>query len=408
MSDTTVQGKAATSYPNTVTTAPAQQWLFFVGMNGQLIRSWWDGLSSYEDWQSDTPQGTINPVAPTSDPIAMPLTMPNGTVQLHVHFRGPDGMLWHTFYDSANWITEKLQSQPMPAPMVNLYGSGRLLAGANYRNSSTGGWPFEQHVFYPGADGSVYQTWWDGNNWNNSFRLPGPIAAGAVPAVLDYASSDSAADNPAEQWVFYTGSDGLFQRTWWNGSMWDTQEIGLAASGPPSAGGYLENAPYNYELQDFCYRTTGDVLQQMLWNGSSWVPQLVNPSPPNQQLLSEPLAADCLNDNNGLTQRNVFYIGYDGALYWAYATAPLSTSWQIQNLGLTPQRLLAVQVYDGALHVFFRAGDGTLQQTWQNEGQWTSMTINALSPPTLWGWQLGSGGSGCSASVARFLRLFRR
>src|SRR5450755_41880 len=293
MATTSEPGCAATSLPNTVTNGPPhQQHLFFVGIDGLLYHSWWDGVAQYigENWVTQVPDSTPPPPSPTSDPIALPLPVPAGKTQLHAHYRGPDGTLWRTSYDLVTWSSGSIGSVSTPAPAVNIYGSGRLLAGANFSADVTGRSPVEQHVFYPGTDGILHQTWWDGSNWKNAPAGPGPsqVAAGAIPAVVE---SSVAGTLPVRQHVFYLGPDGLFHHDWWDGSNWNTQVIGGTGAGPPSAGGRGDTGldGLTTPCSAFYFRGGPDSneLTHIFWTGSRW--ELQQPQlNPNQNLLSEP------------------------------------------------------------------------------------------------------------------------
>jgi len=146
----------------------AEQHVFFVGQNGQLIDSWWDSISGHS-WQS---QSLPVQSPPASDPIAACLTIydQSGKAlrrELHVFFRGSDGTLQHTWFDSANWLSETVAGVPPVAPpALDPFGnnSGRALGGSNH---PAGNWPspVQQHVFYPGTDGSLQHYWYDTSTW---------------------------------------------------------------------------------------------------------------------------------------------------------------------------------------------------------------------------------------------------
>ena len=118
-------------------------------------------------------------------------------------------------------------------------------------------------------------------------------------------------------------------------------------------------------------------LQRSWYDGSNWNTQALPGSPLGFQLLA-------IEGSVAV----IFYVGKSGRLEF---TAGAGSNWSTVTLPGRPSLLLGVLPFgvinsskygppiDGP-HVFFRADDGSLQQTWQDvSGNWQNQTLPAAT-----------------------------
>jgi hypothetical protein len=212
----------ASEYQKTSTDV-TEQHLFFVGVNGQLIHSLYDGINTEYVWTSEAL--TQVEVSPGSDPIAMqlPATGAASTNELHVFFRGVDGSLQHIWWDGSSWFPETISSVAIAVPPLGMLGgsSGRALGGLVYRYETEPATDItELDVFFCGTDGQLHERRFVSNQgWSNPPPLPGPIAG--PPTAQFWINPAGGGDVFAGtgDWqvnVFYTGTDGNLHQTYSN------------------------------------------------------------------------------------------------------------------------------------------------------------------------------------------------
>lgn len=377
----------ATYFTNAATNANEQH-LFFVGVSGELIHSWYDGINpDYSVWQSESLTRKYSlPVLPGSDPIALPLwnQTGEGAFELHVFFRGADASLQHLTYDGTSFAHETIAGVPIsaPPPGVLSSSSGRALGGLTYTWADSGYVTFtcEQHIFYCGTDGTLQERRWDGSTWSTPPALPGPIAG---PPTAQF----SAQDYLPGDWlvsVFYTGTDGTLQETvTQDGSNWWTSNTAGQPVGPPSAAQNF-GIGVDFRVQQAVFYRNSQGWGRTVWDGVEWSTSEDIPL----SMGSDPIAtADIITPVTGTPKQRLFWIDGDLAALdeWWMNLSDLSAS-NDQPPGV-PVRLLGVSYVDYSEqypgpHIFFAASDGSLQQTWGDDGDWHNETIAAYSPPT--------------------------
>jgi Fungal fucose-specific lectin len=331
-----------------------EQHVFYVGVDGSLNRSWWDGHS----WQTGVLPGT-----PASDPVAL-WNPAAGQGQYDVFFRDVNGNLGHTYWTvvdisgARRWSTETIH-HVSPAGNIDAMITGVAVP--------------EVRVFYVDAGGGLNQA------LNTQAARPGsPWPAESLPGEtylpnFAYAGLSALLDGSDERHVFYVRGGELAQ-TWWDGQAWHTQPLPGEPQGPPSA----MRCDNGENLQHVMFATAGNTsstwsLQQSWWDGSHWRNQ------PVPGVASSPnLLAAAFTRSANLIEEHVFYIAQNGALgqsWWDGQT------WHEQSLPGSPERLLGVFAYYAnrhpELHVFFRAVDGALTQTWWDGYQWQTQALPA-------------------------------
>jgi hypothetical protein len=352
---TSGQVNSAAALPN-VDTKYTEQHVFYIGVDGSLNQTWWDGRSP---WKSE-----VLPGSPASDPVV--LYEPFGGTQYSVFFRDVRGRLVRTFWTfvdidgTRGWVTEILPGAP----------AGNIDCGY-YVPPGGGSDDGEQHVFFAEADNFLHQTWTSGAGWATQ-RLPGSTGVPGHPyagvSTLTYGD---------EQHVFY--APGKLAQSWWDGQTWQSQLLPGIVEGPPSA----MRCDKGENLQHVMFASPSPkpstwTLQQSWWDGSQWQNQTL------PGLASSPnvLAAAFTNTKQGSrVEQHIFYVAPGGSLGQSWWDGQ---GWHSQSLPGSPQRLLGVFAYyelkNPELHVFFRATDAALTQTWWDGYQWQTQSLPAATP----------------------------
>jgi Repeat of unknown function (DUF346) len=392
----------ATEYPTS--TGHMEQHLFFVGVNGQLMHSWWDGVNPQYQWGL---QQLATSITPGSDPIVLLLDT-SADLEMHVFFRGSDGSLQQVWYDGVSWFPAN-SSQTMPGPPVSAppsdmggHDSGCALGGVIFPVGST---PVpQQHVFYCGTDGALNDCYWDGASWRSQQPVPPGNVAGPPTA---QSIEIPPANSPTYQLnVFYAGTSGSLQiASSTDGVQWRHGPVPnqfANAQGPPAAafGGFYDNMAVFYAGQAVGGGTG-------LWRGAirngQWGSLEVRSS-----IGSYPVASSDSGITPNAMKDRAFYI-VAAQLFEHYFNLTDGTNSE-QQLPGSPLRLLGVAEFHDGPHVFYLASDGSLQQTYGDDGNWQTGTI---APPNTvasysW-WQPGGGsGTGCNLLSAQLHKLRQR
>ena len=176
-------------------TKRTEQHIFFVGANGSLNQSWWDGRS----WNSQ-----VLPGSPASWPIALGWAPGH---ELHVFFKDVSGALAQSWQNGSGWSTQLLPGRPargITAVNSDFYGP-------------------EMHVFYV-QDNALHQSWQRPDDSWLSQPLPGApeVALGLSAMSFGVMLNSTRFAHPPEQHVYYR-QNGRLTQSWWDGSAWNTQ-----------------------------------------------------------------------------------------------------------------------------------------------------------------------------------------
>lgn len=398
-----MQASPAAQYYNSTTSAT--EWhVFFPGVNQQLVHAWWDGKAASYQWQyQDMPTS----VSMGSDPIVMPLQASD--TELHVFFRGSDGSLQHLWYDGISWFpagtSETIAGTPVAPPPADLAGhpGGRALGGVNFLAGYSGSNPpFQQHVFYQGTDGRLYDHYWDGGKWSTQSALPGAIAGPPTAQSLF-------TDAPSYSYqlnVYFTGTDGNLQlTTCGDGTTWQSSPIpgqfappsGVPAASSGGAGGYPPDISVFYPGLN---PGGGKAVWQGInangqWSAANWGPA--------GGIGLDPVVLDC-----------VYVAGLGpsggGGISWQLNEGCRNpqtglVSWQV--IPGSPLRTMGVAYFDDGPHIFYLATDGSVQQTW-NQLSSTGWSVEGVAPPnvayTYEYWSPNSGGNGGCSPIAQIVK----
>jgi hypothetical protein len=398
----------AAEYQHTSEDVVTEQHLFFVGVDGQLIHSWYDGINTEYSWTSEA-LTQVN-VSPGSDPIAMQLpTIGAAPNELHVFFRGIDGSLQHIWYDGSTWSPETIPGAAVAVPQLGMLGgsSGRALGGVVYQYDTESATDIaELDVFFCGIDGQLHERRFVSNQGWSSPDLPGPIAG--PPTAQFWINPAGGGDVYAGtgDWqvnVFYTGTDGNLHQTYSNdGLTWATGITAGSPLGPPAAVGGAGLGIY--PPQAVWYRGEGSIYRT--WYDGAWQNEAIAGA-----VGGDPVATSNPSNAGFMKERGVWIYGDLTSLYtaWLNVSGPIDgpADGSDQPPG-SPARILGVGAFSDGPHTFFAANNGTLQQTWGDDDNWSIMTtMPASSPPNPYPSPVTTG-NGCNLLAAAIQRLRRR
>lgn len=126
--------------------------LFVTCADNRLWELFWNGATW--TWAS-----TGKVVAPAARPLIFArgdLASPNPAgVRINVFVRGMDGNLWERYWNGATWTWTSHAKLIAGDPAAHVRGTSNLVEAAQLR----------VNLFVMGADGKVWERWWDGANW---------------------------------------------------------------------------------------------------------------------------------------------------------------------------------------------------------------------------------------------------
>ncbi|MFI7103459.1 M64 family metallopeptidase [Streptomyces sp. NPDC050161] len=184
--------------------------VFWVGTDGRVWGNWWDeesGGSWYDHRAFPLVRGYLSLAAQRSGLAAVART----SGHLDVFWVGVDGAIWSNWYDQIDgmgWYDHDAFPIALEWP-VKAVADTRIAAVAR-----TSG---HLDVFWVGADGAIWSTWYDQNDGGSWYEhQPFPIAPEwPVKAAADTGIA-AVAQNPRHLDVFWAGDDGAVWSTWWD------------------------------------------------------------------------------------------------------------------------------------------------------------------------------------------------
>jgi hypothetical protein len=191
--------------------------LFVRGLDGTLWERYWDGAS----WTwIDTGK------AVAGDPIAVVRGDVEGVdaddLRINLFVRGADGNLWERYWDGGNWSWVDTGKAVSHEPVALVRGSSE--------SPDAGG--IRINLFVRGADGRLWERYWDGAAW--SWVDTGKGVRGRVATILrgNQRSTDGA---DIRINLFAEGTDGKLWERYWDGGNWSWVDTGKPAVGEPVA-----------------------------------------------------------------------------------------------------------------------------------------------------------------------------
>jgi hypothetical protein len=202
-----------------------------------------------------------------------------------------------------------------------------------------------QYVFWKGADGNLWEQFWNGSAWAGPFSLGmGPL--GSEPS--------AGVDGNGATYVFWQGVDGVLREAFWNGSGWVGPVRGSPVASRPGVAVGANGHQYVF------WKAADGSLWEAFWNGAAWAgPFGLGMGP----LGSAPSAGV---DGNGATY--VFWQGVDGVLTEAFWNG---SGWvgPVRGSPVASQPTVAVGS-NAHQYVFWKAADATLWEAFWNGAGW--------------------------------------
>jgi hypothetical protein len=133
----------------------------------------------------------------------------------------------------------------------------------------------QHHFGYPDIAGTIWDSWWDGDNWNlQQINAPGgktPDGPAAVdgPFVTVYHN---------QHHFTYRDSAGTIWDSWWDGDNWNLQQInapgGKTPDGPAAVDGPFVTV--YHDQHHFAYLDAVGTIWDSWWDGDTWQLQQIN------------------------------------------------------------------------------------------------------------------------------------
>jgi hypothetical protein len=229
----------------------------------------------------------------------------------------------------------------------------------------------EQHVFYRGPNGTLNQTWWDGERWRSRV-IPGAPVSDPI-AMAYYASA------APELHVYFRDVTGRLVHTWSTLDFsqaeaglcaWATEVLGASAAGDPfpppiAAGAYQRAQQHVFYVEDGrLHQVWSDRLSHSGW----CIEEL-----PGFPCTQPPFGLTTITwqaDGHAPLEQHVYYVGASGALEQSWFTG---REWLHQVLPARPAGGPAAMANDdhGALqHVLYVTAEQKLEQSFWDGSRW--------------------------------------
>jgi hypothetical protein len=191
--------------------------LFVRGLDGNLWERYWDGGS----WSwIDTGK------AVAGDPIAVVRgdveSVEADDLRINLFVRGADGNLWERYWNGAGWSWVDTGKAVSHEPVALVRGSSGSPDPAGIRIN----------LFVRGADGRLWERYWNGGSW--TWIDTGKGIRGRV-AAIQRGNRRSTNGGDIRINLFAEGTDGTLWERYWDGGSWAWIDTGKPAVGEPLA-----------------------------------------------------------------------------------------------------------------------------------------------------------------------------
>jgi Common central domain of tyrosinase len=191
--------------------------LFVQGADRRLWERYWDGATwTWVDTGKDV-DGT--PLVIGRGAIGSPDA---SRLRVNMFVRGLDGQLWERYWNGSAWSWIDTGKAVAGDPIAVTRGSTGSPDGAGVRIN----------LFVRGADGQLWERYWNGSAW--SWIDTGKGVRGSVEAIVR-GNRRSVAGGDVRINLFAEGTDGKLWERYWDGSNWAWIDTGKPAVGPPIA-----------------------------------------------------------------------------------------------------------------------------------------------------------------------------
>jgi hypothetical protein len=268
-------------------------------------------------------------------------------VRINLFVQGLDGRLWERYWNGSSWSWIDTGRLVDGEPLILVRGNRGSVDGADIRIN----------LFVRGADGRLWERYWDGSSW--SWVDTGRLVAGNPVATVRGDVEDVAADDLRIN-LFVRGADTRLWERYWNGSSWTWADTGRTVADDPviiARGSLGSPSAAGVRINLFVKGLDGKLLERS-WNGSAW-----SWTDTGQGIAGRPavlMRGNAASVSGGDIRINLFAQGTDGRLwerYWNGAT------WSWIDTGMTADGAPLVIAHgnlgsvDGAdirIHVFNR------------------------------------------------------
>jgi hypothetical protein len=270
-------GLAAAWWPNNTMAN-----VFYLGGDLQIWNWFWNG----NQW-TQSPLWNDSPTGQPGQPGALEAGngcavaaawQPNNT-NANVFYWGADNQIWNWFWNGNQWYNCPL-------------GSGQPVLGGTAGRGLAAVWRpngLSLDVFYVGADGQIWDWYWDGNNWTNKLLASHP--GEPANSINEGGSNTDLAvvwmPNAIDANVFYVGADDQIwtwsldgsTNTWTNYALWQKSPLGVFDKPRPALDGVAatclgateEGSTWEFQLNVF-YSAQSDnqIYSWYSWDGIHW------------------------------------------------------------------------------------------------------------------------------------------
>ena len=291
--------------------------------------------------------------------------------QQHFAYFDNLGILWDAFWDgdSSQW---NLQS-------LNLGGKTDGPAAAANGGLGVSVYHDQQHFAYQDSAGTIWDAFWDSNNWNLQQlnlggKTNGPAAApGGGPNISVY---------HGQQHFAYQDSAGTIWDAFWNGSSWHVQQLNLGGktNGPAAAPGGAPFGSVYHDQQHFAYQDSAGTVWDAFWDTSHWNLQQLNLGGKTNGPAAAPGGGPYVSVYHD--QQHFAYQDSAGTIWDAFWDG---SHWKLQQLNLGgktngPAAAAGggpfVSVYNDQQHFAYQEDGGAIGDAFWNGSHWAFQQIN--------------------------------
>jgi hypothetical protein len=228
--------------------------LFVQGADRRLWERYWDG--SNWTWVDHGKAVDGEPLVLARGDLS---STDGAQVRVNLFVRGLDGNLWERYWDGANWTWVDTGMAVSGDPIAVVRGDFEEVDADDLRIN----------LFVRGADGNLWERYWDGAKW--TWVDTGMAVSGDPVALIrgNFGSPDAAGVRIN---LFVRGADGHLWEQYWDGAKWTWVDTGKGVRGRVTAiarGDRLSTNGGDIRINLFAEGTDGN-LWERYWDGAKW------------------------------------------------------------------------------------------------------------------------------------------
>ena len=285
------------------------------------------------------------------------------TLRINLFMRGRDGKLMERYWNGSGWSWVDTGKEVLGEPAIVVRGN----------KASTSGSDIRINLFVQGADGKLWERYWNGSAW--SWVDTGKMVDGD-PVVIVRGNAGATSGSDIRINLFVRGQDGKLWERYWNGSAWAWVDTGKLVEGTPVAlvRGDVQDVEANDLRINLFVRGADGKLWERYWNGSGW--SWVDTG---KNVADDPvvIARGNLGSPDAANLRvNLFVRGQDGKLWERYWNG---SAWSWVDTGKGAAGRPAILVRGNAastsgtairINLFVQGTDGKLWERYWNGSAW--------------------------------------